>query len=218
MLIGIRQISKSPVNYPPATAKCVYDNYLPDLGGHVLDPSAGYSGRLLGAYYSKRVLSYTGLEPAKLTLEGSQKILSLLKSFSPEIEKPMNLHQQGAEEWKPLDKKGFFDLIFTSPPYFNHEWYSEEESQVCNFCKNLKDYENWIKSCLDNWRFLLKPSGKIIIQVSDPMTQSNTRLPIIKQWETAIENKGVKYLDRLTYESPGNRGKRLTETVLILGF
>ena len=56
------------------SVKAVYEKYLPEEGGHVLDPCAGYGGRLLGAVCTERVLSYTGLEPAEETLANSRRM------------------------------------------------------------------------------------------------------------------------------------------------
>ena len=80
---GIRKILKSysgvqtVSNFRPTSAVAVYDMFSGD--GKVLDMSSGYGGRLLGAIKSKRVTSYTGLEPCFETHTG---LNNLIKDFN----------------------------------------------------------------------------------------------------------------------------------------
>ena len=61
------------------------------------------------------------------------------------------------------------DLIFSSPPYFNHERYSTEASQSY---LRYPEYPQWRKMFLERVLLaafdLLKPRGFLILNVADP--------------------------------------------------
>lgn len=210
ILVGLRMRSRCPVNYPPATAKCLYDSYLVEKGV-VLDPCAGYGGRLLGALCSEKVMSYTALEPCEETVNGCRRMYQDLRPYFEG--KKVELIRNLAEVWCPDFRLNSFDLVFTSPPYFDQEHYSEEQNQVCNMCKSLEDYQQWIKKMLQNCLKMLKKKGKILIQVSDPKLSHDKTLDIVSYWKKEM-NELFEMQPSMEYDSPGGRGSRVKETIL----
>lgn len=131
-------------NFRPTVAKLMYDKYAND--GVVLDPCTGFGGRLLGSWCSSNVKKYVGIDPSTKTYEGNLKLYDFLKcndyfSFNktrPEVE----LHCIPFEEFETDTK---FDFIFTSPPYFNTEKYSDEDTQSW---KRYDTYGTWLEQFL----------------------------------------------------------------------
>ena len=106
-------------NFRPTAAKLIYEKF----GGDVIwDMSCGWGGRLVGFLASSRP-KYIGTEPSSKTFEGLKKIK---KDFNY-LTKTVELHKLGSEVFQP--KKESLDLCFTSPPYFDTEKYSDEETQ-----------------------------------------------------------------------------------------
>jgi DNA modification methylase len=107
-------------NFRPTIARFLYSKYAKN--GVVLDPCMGYGGRLLGA--SAEVSEYHGFDPSSQSIDGNNKLCSFLKSKSNFEFKPT---------MKPFEdsdlKDNFYDFIFTSPPYFDIEKYSHEDTQ-----------------------------------------------------------------------------------------
>jgi 16S rRNA G966 N2-methylase RsmD len=106
----------------------------------VLDPCAGWGGRMLGALSAGA--TYTGYEPCSKTVEGLKGILSDLPNDVSERCKIIN---QPAETGLLLNDIKY-DLILTSPPYFNLESYSNEDTQSM---KKYPTWEKWLTEWLD---------------------------------------------------------------------
>jgi hypothetical protein len=168
---GIRKILKSysgvqtVSNFRPTSAVAVYDMFSGD--GKVLDMSSGYGGRLLGAIKSKRVTSYTGLEPCFETHTG---LNNLIKDFNNNYDmfsqnKKIVIHMEGSENFV---EKNNFDLCFTSPPYFDLERYSGEATQSYLKYPDVKSwYDGFLKNTIQNSHQNLKKNGHMILNIKD---------------------------------------------------
>lgn len=152
-------LSKQSVsNFRPSAAKFIYNRYGNE--GHVWDMSCGWGGRLLG-FLASNCKSYTGTEPASNTFQG---LLSLNLEFNKG--KDVNLIQGGSECYEP--KSQSLDLCFTSPPYFDTERYSDEDSQ--SYMK-YPTKESWLigfhKKTIENCYRGLKGGGKMLINIAN---------------------------------------------------
>ena len=106
----------------------------------VLDPCAGWGGRMLGALAAEA--SYTGYEPCSKTVEGLKGILADLPKDVSEKCKIIN----HPAEIGLLENNVYYDLILTSPPYFNLESYSNEDTQSM---KKYNTWDKWLTEWLD---------------------------------------------------------------------
>jgi DNA modification methylase len=107
-------ILKGPLNFPPVLARWIVDKFAPE-NGVVLDPCAGYGGRLLGAVSSRRNITYVGYDVEPKTVEGNQKLAKHL-----EVSSRAGVELLGVEAVPEYPKA---DLVMTSPPYYNAEYY-----------------------------------------------------------------------------------------------
>ena len=105
-------------NFRPTAAAAIYSRFCPS-GGAVYDMSSGYGGRVLGAHIAG--VSYKGVEPCKKTHDG---LMAMVSDFGIDAE----IRNQGSEIGGWVDDKSV-DLCFTSPPYFDCEKYSDEDTQ-----------------------------------------------------------------------------------------
>ena len=154
-------------NYRPTAAALMYDKFLekasPLFGtkaGTTWDMSCGYGGRLLGAIAAD--VNYIGTDPCTETFEGLQQI----KEDWAGLNRTIELHQIGSEEFLP--DKNSIDLCFTSPPYFDWEKYSEEETQSY---KKYPEVQDWINGFLwhtiDKCHYGLKVGGILALNVAN---------------------------------------------------
>ena len=91
----------------------------------VLDVCVGWGGRLLGVKSLGNNVSYTGIEPCVKTFNGLCKICDELN-----INENTILVNNTAQVFlNELDKNVRYDMALTSPPYYNLEIYSDEETQ-----------------------------------------------------------------------------------------
>lgn len=122
--------------YRPQMAKMVVSN----LNGKVVfDPCAGWGGRLLGSI-SAGADKYIAFEPNTETYHGLLRMVKFLG-----IEDKVELHKDSALNMDDYPIKDV-DIILTSPPYFDLEVYSHEESQSIAGCNS---YQMWVDNFLE---------------------------------------------------------------------
>ena len=139
--IAARRITVS--FFKPVLAAAIYRELLGDiLDPTVIDPCAGFGGRLVGfksAYPNGR---YIGVEPNPETFRELQQ---LAKNFS-EIE----LHNCTLQEFIQTNPNIEATLSFTSPPYLETEQYSDQTQDlsashfVGSIIPNLTKYPNLV--------------------------------------------------------------------------
>ena len=170
---GIRKMLKiysgvqSVSNFRPTAAACIYNVFAKD--GVVWDMSGGWGGRMLGAI-AGGVREYIATEPSKETFNGLNQ---LANDFRGDME--CNIFNMGSECFNPAYQS--VDLCFTSPPYFDLEKYSDEQSQ--SYVK-YKTKQEWIDGYLTqtfiNCHSSLKNSGVMIINIADVRGKHNLNL------------------------------------------
>jgi len=139
------------------TAKAVFEHF---DAKDVLDFSAGWGDRLTAFMSCKTTKSYTGIDPNKNLEKCFKNLIYFYNS-----DKKVKMIYKPAENVK-LEKK--FDLIFTSPPYFELEKYSSDKNQ-----SNIKydTLEIWLEEFLfktiKNFTKNLKKNGHLVLQISN---------------------------------------------------
>ena len=157
--------SQGVSNFRPTAAHAIYSRFLPE-GGTTWDMSGGYGGRLLGAIKSQ--INYIATEPASDTVKGLNEIIVDFGYISNIFRKipHMEIVQKGSEDFLP-DKESL-DLCFTSPPYFNTEKYSDEETQsYIKFPTQDEWVEGFLRKTIQNCRYGLKPNRYMLINIAD---------------------------------------------------
>lgn len=139
--------------FKPTIAKYLCEQYS-EAGDKVLDYSAGWGTRMLGAVSCGR--RYIGIDP--LTIPGLLKMKTNLNLSEVEL-------IQGQSESVLLDDDSI-DFAFSSPPYFDLEVYSNDNTQAY---MNGKDhfYNVYWKQTLTNVKRALKPGKWFGLNVSE---------------------------------------------------
>ncbi len=168
--------------FKPSIAKLIYDLYSPG-NSTVLDISAGFGQRMLGAMASKNVKKYIGIDPWNEQIEALNKIKSRFCFENVE------LHNVGSENFR-LDPN-MIDFCFSSPPFFDKECYSEQDSQAYNK-KSLGEYmEQWWKPTVKNVYDCLKDNGLFILNMSSEYIY--IMLEVCKNYFKHIDTIFVRY-------------------------
>jgi hypothetical protein len=200
---GIRKMLKmftgtqSVSNFRPTAAAAIYSLFCNE-GDLVWDISSGFGGRLLGAQLAK--VNYIGTDPSTLTYNG---LKLLKKDYCNEIN--VEINKLGSEEYKP--KKESLDFVFTSPPYFNWEKYSNEDTQSF---KKFDTKEKWLKGYLlktfQNSFEGLKNSANMAINIANTKNFKNLEEETIK----IAEEAGFKLVDiwKLALSNPNMKNKK----------
>lgn len=183
-----------PGNFPPATASHALERAAGILRNdrneesnslRLLDPCAGWGGRFLGFWFAPSFRTYIGIDPNELLYTPYKDmhswLLSHAMSFRSGGAQPIfRLYQACAEEqvWMDLlfsesssNDRRVFDVIFTSPPYFNTEVYSAVATQSCSRNEDYGEWkEHFLIPMLRNATSCLKPDGVVILNVSNAAT------------------------------------------------
>ena len=102
----------------------------------VFDPCIGWGGRMIGTTCLGNDYHYTGCEPFTKTFSGLENIIKDLN-----IENQIDIYHSGVELMLDVLKEKRFDMCLTSPPYYDLEVYSHEDSQSI---KKYNSYDEWL--------------------------------------------------------------------------
>lgn len=147
--------------FKPIIAKSIYSMF---GAKKVLNTSSGWGDRLCGFFATKDTEEYFGIDPNKALHPKYQEQIEMYKKVYPN--KKATIICDGAEY---VDyPQNYFDLCFTSPPYFKAEKYSTDEKQT--YLK-YSSQQNWLEGFLyvmleKAWNSL-KDGGYLVINISD---------------------------------------------------
>ena len=144
--------------FPPAVAKEIYDLF---EAKHIYDFSMGWGDRLAG-FHASGAETYYGTDPNVAVYKNYKEQDKLYDT------KKKTVFKNSPAEDIDISKEKF-DMIFTSPPYFNVEQYSTDETQ--SWKRYGTDIELWLKNFLfatiDKCWNSLEDGGTMIINISD---------------------------------------------------
>lgn len=201
-----------------STAKIIYEYF---NAKRVLDFSAGWGDRLTAFLSCKNTKSYIGIDPNK-NLENSYKRLIKFYREYTKFQSKQNSKSKSTKEiemiFKPaenvkLDKK--FDLIFTSPPYFELEKYSDKKNQSNIKYKNLDTWlDEFLFTVLDN--NLPNLTGTLALQISD-YKKGNKIIKIVEPLQDYMKKnwKNFKYKGIISVSTKGRFQQNILEPIFI---
>lgn len=174
--------------FRPAIAKTIYEMF---NAKHVLDLSAGWGDRLTAAIATNSVQSYTGIDPSPLQHEIYRNIIEYVQANRPALLIGKNIRMiQGCSENANLFQDDAYDIMFTSPPYFNTELYIGGEQS-----HRHKTYELWQQNFM-NPAFLnavrsVKKGGYVVINCKNyPRCQIASDIVKFSQTLGCLEYQG----------------------------
>lgn len=124
--------------YRPLIAKLITQYF---NAKSVLDVCGGWGGRMIGCCASHEDVKYTAFEPCQDTYNGLINIKKFLN-----LDQATIIHQPAEEGLLLLRDDELYDIGLTSPPYYNLEIYSNEESQSFS---RYPTYEEWVVNFLE---------------------------------------------------------------------
>ena len=144
----------------------------------ILDPCMGWGDRLIACLASKKISEYYGTDPNEKLLSGYKKIV---EEFN--VNKLVDINTVPFEE---LEIQKSFDLVFTSPPYYDVETYSDDEYQsIVKFKTEKEWFEGFLVTLLEKPK--LNKGGYIVLYISEHRRHSYIT------WLINRKYKGLKY-------------------------
>lgn len=124
--------------FMPLYAKTIYEYFKAE---NVLDPCAGWGDRMIAAASTAYVKKYVSFDPNISLRSGYGTLMNLIGHDIEHIDEQKMLFNNGFESYvEPFEigakrlKSESFDLVFTSPPFFDYEIYVSTNPK----------YKNWI--------------------------------------------------------------------------
>jgi hypothetical protein len=212
-------LGQPAVNFPPLTARYLYEHYTnhikQDTPLNIYDPSSGWGGRILGAMSSLKNIHYIGTDPNTdnyIDELGKSRYEYVADFFNNEVlesnpfweEEKNTFHyfQMGSELiGKHPDfqqYKGKLDMVFTSPPYFDREQYSDDEEQSFKAYPKYDDWrDNFLNPTLTNAFNSLREDRYLLWNIADIKIGKDKYYPLEQDSIDVIESLGGTYQGKL---------------------
>lgn len=150
---------KEVSHFSIATSISIYKYY---KSLRVLDPCMGWGERLIGSLFSN-IDEYWGFDPSSELHEKYEEIYKTIKNKT-HCKTKVNMYKLAFEEEKDILKENYFDMVFTSPPFFDQEIYNNEDDQAYIKYDNQYSFNlNFIKPLIIKSINCLKSGGYLII-------------------------------------------------------
>jgi hypothetical protein len=154
-----RRMNGAIVFFKPTTAMYVYKKY---GATSVLDPCAGWGGRMLAAWALD--INYVGFDTNPTLRDPyAAMMLDLLPTKS---ELAMRFESSLDADFSSIA----YDFVLTSPPYINLEVYPG----MTPFESKAKFYKEFLIPLIDKCRKYIKPGGKVCFNISPAMYKDLT--------------------------------------------
>jgi hypothetical protein len=170
--------------FPIDRARDIYREFT-QPGAAVLDPCAGWGGRLLGWLCARRGGRYEGYDAGKLTCEGHARMIAELGIQHARV------HHAAYEDVRLAPAS--FDFAFTSPPYFTLERYGGDAEQAE---QRYGQYDRWLEGFLvpliEHTLTALRPGCVFALNISDQgklqLVRDATRIAVAAGAEVTQRN------------------------------
>jgi hypothetical protein len=189
-------------NFKTMNAKALYEKYVPK-GGTIYDFSAGFGGRMLAALTSKNNYKYLGVEPC---VETYNNLLQLGEHIDNVVGIEVDHNMIGKSRWKVFcqgsedyrHKAGnFVDFAFSSPPYFNLEKYSDEDTQCYNKFPTLDEwFQGYVRQTIKNIYFMLKPNAHYAVNIAD-FNIGKDKVEFVDKWIQLSVEEGFEPCEKI---------------------
>ena len=218
-------LGQPAVNFPPMTAKFLYEHFTKHIPAsqkvNVYDPSSGWGGRILGAMSVSRPIHYVGTDPntdnliPELGISRYEYLADFYlrsigekgnsisnKFFQTEENHTYEVFQDGSElignNPKFQKYRGELDFVFTSPPYFNREQYSEDETQSFKAYSQYSDWrDNFLRPTLTTAVEYLKHDRYLCWNIANIRVSSNKVIHLEEDSIQILKELGMEYKGKI---------------------
>jgi hypothetical protein len=181
----------SVVMFKATTAKYLYKKY---GATKVLDPTAGWGGRMLGAW--SLGINYTGIDTNIKMMPAYDAMVKFLKEYTGFENPNFSIINESNLDmiWQSCLDVDFstidYDFVLTSPPYINLEIYEHMELWDSNEIFYKKFLIPLWKKCVAH----IKPGGRVCFNISPKMYEEAVSfgLPACHAEEDLLQQMGQK--------------------------
>lgn len=171
--------------FDPVLCEIGYSWFMPSEGGSILDPFAG--GSVRGIVAEQLGYQYTGIDLRKEQIDSN---IQNAEEIGCNMDKIRWLNDDSQNVGNYVSDESV-DMIFTCPPYFDLEVYSEDERDISNMSYEdfSKIYTNILSKCADK----LKNNRFAIVTISDVRDKKGFYRDLTGLTKNIFENKGIHF-------------------------
>jgi hypothetical protein len=157
------------------------------MWGNIYDYSAGYGGRLLGIASSNMLFNYRAVDPNTETVKYLQYLNSIIEQATG---RSHEIICSTSEDYTPQD----IDCAFSSPPYFNLEKYSDEDTQCMVRYGTMDDwFDGYVAPTMRNIYNGLNADGVFATNIADYKSYGNKSFAVVDRWIQTAEKIGFRH-------------------------
>ncbi len=153
-------------NFRLTVAISVYDIFLPST---IFDPCCGHGDRALSAMSRSYIQCYEGCEP---NIESQSRIVKMIETLN--VDKCIKVYPNPFEDYI---FKQEYDLVFTSPPYFDVEVYCNNPNQsIMKYKTESTWYDQFLLPMFIKCWKQIKINGHLIISINNVWNKEEKRM------------------------------------------
>lgn len=188
--------------FDPALCEVMYKWFCPD-GGYILDPFAG--GAVRGIVANFMGYHYTGIDIRQEQIDDnrSQALDILPVNNQPQwyVGNSVKVLDKWVADCKDLmEGEGYYDLVFSCPPYADLEVYSDLEGDLSNM-----DYDDFLSAYNEIIWYsckLLKPGGFACFVIGEVRDKKGALRGLVPETVNAFHLAGMQYYNEIIMITP----------------
>lgn len=155
--------------------------------------NCGFGGRLLGCLSSKKNFRYVGTDPCVETMYHLHELGDYIEMVTGRDDS-YELHCCGSEDFRgPAES---VDFAFSSPPYFDLEVYSTDETQCFNKFPELDQWlEGYVRATIKNIKHMLKRGCVYAVNIADFTVGGGNTVAYVDEWIRISTEEGMPLYD-----------------------
>tara|TARA_Y100000593_G_scaffold94843_1_gene196551 strand:- start:9590 stop:10462 length:873 start_codon:yes stop_codon:yes gene_type:complete len=177
--------------FDPVLAEIIY-TWFCKKRGKILDPFAG--GSVRGIVSSYLNYCYTGIELRnEQVIENYRQAKDIVPDNTP--------HWISGDSDRKLDSLyDKYDLIFSCPPYYDLEKYSDDENDISNM--SYDDFNKKYRSIIKKSCFLLKENSFAAFVIGNVRDKRGNIKSLYSETIKAFEDSGLKFYNDIVLRNP----------------
>jgi len=179
-------------SFDPVICEVLYSWFMPEGAKKILDPFAGGIPR--GGVAATLGYEYTGIEIRPEQVEVNEKKISTLETTG----KARYITSDAKDLAKVIPEDDLYDMIFTCPPYYDLEIYSEGEKDLSakqSYQEFMRDYSEIFKQAASR----LKQNRFAILVLGDVRDDRGIYRNFLRDNITMMEQLGFHLYNELIY-------------------
>lgn len=155
--------------------------------------NCGFGGRLLGCLSSKKNFRYVGTDPCVETMYHLHELGDYIEMVTGRDDS-YELHCCGSEDF--CGQAESVDFAFSSPPYFDLEVYSTDETQCFNKFPELDQWlEGYVRATIKNIKYMLRRGCVYAVNIADFTVGGGNTVAYVDEWIRISTEEGMPLYD-----------------------